>query len=116
MIIYKVSNDILNGFAKTGNLEKLQKNLATAFVFENEKFVYTGSKGDGTGKGFSAVWGYKAVLKEDYTDSLEPLYEDEHSDAVLVGARSRGYYARLVKINNVEHVLTQSVTFELDKS
>lgn len=100
-----ISKEAFEKFYKTGNLEDFYKDKAKAFEYEGEKYVYTGSV---SGRLISAR---KAVLKENYKGDVEPMYCSDHTAAVLDGKRERGYYARLVNIDRIPHVLTDKVDF-----
>lgn len=104
-----VSQDFLVAIAKVCNLDNLQKDKAKSFRYFGEKYVCTGSAS--TANGYTSVSCSKAVLKHQYIGSIAPMNANDHMYAVLQDTRDRGYYARLLDVDGVAHVLTEAVRF-----
>src|SRR5690554_751029 len=107
----KVDQKFIKKIVKNSNLESFHKDKAKSFEHEGQKYVFTWAVGDGKGVGWRVVICRRAILPENYTGTVEPMRDFEHSVAVDKGLRERGYHARLVDINGAPHVLTDEVEF-----
>lgn len=105
-----VSQTILKKIVKSGNLKNLNEDIAEAYVYEDEKYVYTGAVGAGDGKGWKSVEVFKAIPQEDY-DGEEPLVYVDYCHEVSEGKRERGYEGRIVYIDSEPYILTEKVEF-----
>ncbi|MCO6149078.1 hypothetical protein [Flavobacterium sp. NRK1] len=73
--------------------------------------VITGTMSSGAA-GWICCWGNIAVLKEYYKGSIAPLFNNEHSLAVLDGTRERGYIGRMFKHEGKVYVMdSPQITF-----
>jgi hypothetical protein len=105
----EVSQEVLIAIAKACNLDNLQKDKAKSIQYRGQKYVCTGWSS--TAKGYTSVSCCKAVLQHQYDGRVLPMNGNDHMYAVLQGTRDRGYYARLLAVDGVTHVLTDAVYF-----
>ena len=65
--------------------------------FENIEYVITSAVGNGDGKTWKEVTGYRVIDSQKYKGLLEPLSYHNHYREVVMGRRERGYTGMLVK-------------------
>lgn len=95
----------------------IEKGKALGVVdWGNLEFVMTSAVGNGTGKGWKSIDGYRVIDKINYKGLLEPLLYDQHWVDVEAGNRQRGYTGMLIKYLNRELVLIQCRTFICDEA
>lgn len=98
-----ISNSLLKEFASKVSCKELVEDQAKELVkFRNHLYVMVGSVGDGTGKGYDAVWGY-GVDKVTLND--KPITYNERRMLIANGTGQRGYDNQLIKYRGSNYII-----------